>query len=391
MGNKGSKQTSSKKVVVVGGSYAGTAAVSLLDSHFDVTWIERRPCMIHKMNVRAAVRHEWIDTALVPSDSVLHRGTRIHGDVTSIDFGLKSVTFLTEEGQKSLSYDYLVIATGSRSFSPLDPKFDNLSNSSMETLRKHFDSVSKSIAGASNVVVLGGGPVGCEMAGEIKAKYPEHKVTLISRSKFLCEHMRAGKAGSEKIKAALEKVGVKVILDSSVHVPENLRNESFIDPGKVFLPDGAVQGSVDLIINCTGSEPNTSCIDSQFLNSTKQIKVNEFLQVDGPVFAIGDCTDVKEPKLFVTSVTKKFMFSFPTGHADIVARNIEAMENGKNLVKYTPPFADKSKPKILLPLGPNASVAVNAPKFFANMKAKDYFYPAQFKFSKNKQVPKLPK
>jgi len=389
MGNKGSKQTSPKKVIVIGGSYAGTAAVSLLDSHFEVTWVERRPCMVHKMNVRAAVQHEWIDTALVPSDSVLTRGARIQGDVTAIDFGLKSVTLDTLDGSKTIAYDYLIIATGSRSFSPLDPKFDKLSNSTMDSLKHHFDSISKSIAGASNVVVLGGGPVGCEMAGEIKAKYPDHKVTLITRSKFLCDQMHAGQAGSDKIKAAMEKCGIKVILGSSVNVPADLRSESFIEPNKVLIPDG--EGSVDLIINCTGSEPNTRFIDAKFLNDSKHVKVNEYLQVDGPVFAIGDCTDVKEPKLFVTSGTKKFMFSFPTGHADIVAKNIEAMETGKNLVPYKPAFTEKSKPKILLPLGPRASVAVNAPGFFANMKAKDYFYPAQFKFSKNKQVPKLPK
>lgn len=386
MGIKSSKQISPKKVVVIGGSYAGTAAVALLDPHFDVTWIERRPCLVHKMNVRAAVQHEWVDTVLVPSDKVLSQGTRIQGDVTSIDFGLKSVSVNTAEGSKTVSYDYLIIATGARSFSPLDPKFDKLGNSTMDSLKKHFDSVSKSIAGAPNVVVLGGGPVGCEMAGEIKAKYPSHNVTIISRSKYLCDQMGAGKVGSEKIKSAMTKMGIKVVLNTSITIPSNIRSETFIDPSKVSISNDIVP-AVDLIINCTGTEPNTHFIDSNFLSKSKHIKVNEFLQVDGPVFAIGDCNDVKEPKLFVTSGTKKFMFTFPTGHADIVLKNIIAMESGKSLVPYKPL---ESKPKILLPLGPKTAVGINAPQFFAKMKAKDYSYPAQFKFSKNKSVPKIP-
>ena len=385
MGIKSSKQKSSKKVVVIGGSYAGTAAVTLLDPHFEVTWIERRPCQIHKMNVRAAVQHEWIDSALIPSDKVLSRGTRIQGDVTSVDLGLKSVSVNTTDGSKNVSYDYLIIATGSRSFSPLDPKFDKLGNSTIDSLKKHFDSVSKSIAGAPNIVVLGGGPVGCEMAGEIKAKYPTHNVTIISKSKNLCDQMGAGDTGSEKIKSAMEKCGIRVMLDTSVTVPSSIRSETFIDPSTVSLPNDL---AADLIINCTGTEPNTHFMASQFLSKSKHIKVNEFLQVDGrPVFAIGDCNDVAEPKLFVTCGTRKFMFTFPTGHADIVFKNIVAMENGKTLVPYKP---QEGKPKILLPLGPKTAVAINAPQFFAKMKAKDYFYPAQFKFSKNKTVPKLP-
>lgn len=389
MGIKGSKQTYSKKVVVIGGSYAGTAAVSLLDSAFDIVWIERRPCLLHKMNVRAAVQNEWIESALVPSDAVLSRGCRVQGDVTAVDAALKTVSVETTEGVKVYSYDYLIIATGSRSVCPLDPKFDKIGNSTYESLRKHFDASAKTIAGAPNVVVLGGGPVGCEMAGEIKAKYPDHKVIIVTRSKFLCEHMGAGHAGSEKIKKALEKCGVKVVLETSVNVPPELRSEAFIDPSRVTIVSRFVEEPVDLIVNCTGVEPNTGFIDKQFLSSSKHIKVNEYLQVDGPVFAIGDCTDVKEPKLFVTSVTKKFMFSFPTGHADIVAQNILALETGTKLVPYKPPFTGKNRPKILLPLGPKSAVAVNAPGFFAKMKAKDYFYPAQFKFSKNKNVPKI--
>jgi NADH dehydrogenase FAD-containing subunit len=114
------------------------------------------------------------------------------------------------------------------------------------------------------------------------------------------------------------------------------------------------------------------------------------LQVNERVYAIGDCNDVKEPKLFVTAGTKKFMpLFFPTGQADIAARNILASEAGKALRPYVPLPVEK-KQVASIPLGPNDAVSVNAPQFLAKLKAKDYFYPAQWKYN-HEVPPKIPK
>ena len=67
------------------------------------------------------------------------------------------------------------------------------------------------IAKASKVVIVGGGAVGVELAGEIKETYPEKDVTLIHSGEFL---MRSsfGDNFSKTVKTRLDQLGVKVVL-----------------------------------------------------------------------------------------------------------------------------------------------------------------------------------
>jgi NADH dehydrogenase FAD-containing subunit len=118
------------------------------------------------------------------------------------------------------------------------------------------------------------------------------------------------------------------------------------------------------------------------------VNVNEFLQASDSIFAIGDCNNVSEPKLYVTCGTKKVMFGLPVGHADIVAKNLVSLVAGKPLTPYKPK-SNTAKPQMLLPIGPTDAVSINAPGFFGKMKAKDYFYPGQWKFS-GLQPPRKP-
>ena len=66
----------------------------------------------------------------------------------------------------------------------------------------------------------------------------------------------------------------------------------------------------------------------EWLNENGFLKVNESFQLlsNSNIFAIGDCCDVNEPKLAVKA----------TGHASIVAYNIEQLiKNSNKLKKYS--------------------------------------------------------
>ena len=385
--SKDSEKLAKSKVVIIGGSYAGRGAVHLLDPSFDVTWIERRPCLIHKMMVRSIVREEWIEPTLIASDKIIRRGKLVQGNVTSVDAAAKEVVYETVAGVAKVSYDFLVVASGATSKSPVEPIFAGIKESTLESITSFFKRVASTVAKHKNILIVGGGPVGCEIAGEIKSKHPSSNVIVANKSGSLCSGMRMDKAASDKIKKSLEKHGIQAILNCSVPLSDTELKQGLIeyDSARDFTEHIK---NITLVINCTGSTPNTEFLPADILTEEKLVKVNEFLQASDSIFAIGDCNNVSEPKLYVTCGTKKVMFGLPVGQADIVAKNLVSLVAGKPLTAYKPK-SNTAKPHMLLPIGPTDAVSINAPGFFGKMKAKDYFYPGQWKFS-GLQPPRKP-
>lgn len=132
-----------------------------------------------------------------------------------------------------------------------------------------MEDVADKIAHAKSVLLVGGGPVAVELAGEIKSKYPNH------------EH-------SDKIKHELEKLGVKVKLSKNFNI-SNKKEDSFhvLSPPRSYE---GLNGSFDLVLNCTGSTPNTGFVPAAYLDHHGSVKVDSHLQVDAHhhpnVFAI---------------------------------------------------------------------------------------------------------
>lgn len=340
------------------------------------------------MMARTAVDDKWIEPVLIPSDKMLKRGSLVHGNVTAVDMTKKEVSVDTTDGPQTITYDYLVIASGGTSIAPVEPPFKSLAESgTRDSVFEYFKNVTSTIAKHKNILVVGGGPVGCELAGEIKAKYPETRVTIAQKGDVLCSAMNMSEEGSDKIRTALVNFGIEVLVKQDINLTaeEKKRGLTEYETPKTF--SDAIN-DITLVINSTGFVPNTEFLPSDILTESKCVKVNQFLQVNDSVLAIGDCNNAPGPKLFAISGTKKFMFGFPTGQADIAAANLVALQTQKPLTAYDG-LAHTKKPRAMIPIGSRGGVSVNAPGFFAKLKAKDYFYPAQWKFSGYSQGPKI--
>lgn len=209
-------------------------------------------------------------------------------------------------------------------------------------------------------------------------------MTVVTNASALCHNMNFSADASAKIVQTLKSVGVETVvstpIDLGVHANDSLIVHSPPKTLSAHLVD------VDLVVNCTGSVPNTQFLPRDLLDARGQVKVNEFLQVSANVFAIGDCADVKEPKNFVNVCGKDYMPGMPVGHSDVVAANIKALAAQQPLTAYTP----NSYVAGIIPVGPTASVTVGFPDEYGQYKAASYFYEAQFQFAKAAVFPPKP-
>lgn len=171
----------------------------------------------------------------------------------------------------------------------------------MNTPLPHAES--EKIKSADTILIVGGGPSGVELAGEIIVDYPEKKVVLVHRGPRLLEFI--GLKASQKALAWLTSKNVQVILDQSINLNK--------------VSDGVIQTSagetikVDCHFDCTGKQMGSSWLKGTPLKDSLDLRgrlmVDENLRARGHkhVFAIGDITDVKVSP----SNSCSFMFVLP--------------------------------------------------------------------------------
>lgn len=153
-------------VVVVGGGYGGVTAAKALDDVADVVLIEPREpsCTTSRRCV------SWLTPRLFfPYDRLLTRG-RVVRD-RAIQVGATAVTLGSGE---RIDTDYIVLATGSTYPFPAKVDVTDSGEASAKLQRTH-----RSLAEAVHVLLLGAGPAGLELAGEIKAAWPAKAVTIV--------------------------------------------------------------------------------------------------------------------------------------------------------------------------------------------------------------------
>lgn len=207
---------SPKNVLVIGASFAGCQAAKLLakslpagyrvilvekSSHFQFTWVFPRFSVVPDHEHKAFIPYDHIFDG-APDGS----WTMMQDTVTSID----AKTISLDSG-RSLDYEYLVIATGSKAGAPsrlnVNEKSEGISV---------FKSLQQSIANADNLVVVGGGPAGVEVACDAKSAFPGKTVTLVHSRQTLLHYF--GYKLHTAAQAALNELGVRLILNDRVEV-----------------------------------------------------------------------------------------------------------------------------------------------------------------------------
>ncbi len=304
-----------KRVVIIGGGFAGSTAARKLEDDFNATLIDTKDYF----EFTPSVLRTLVEPQHIKKIQALHRNYLVKADIVRGNVREVTKKYAIVSGKK-FPYDYLVICSGSEYNLPMKDK-STVTAARADVLAKY----AKKLKESNSVLIIGGGLVGIELAAEIIEKYPEKKVTIAHGVNELIE--QNPKKVREYAKKFLEKRKVKIIFNEFV-----IKNK-----GNIYLTDKKTKIKADLVFLCVGIKPNYRCMSkslSYCLNERKAIIVNEYLQVKGfsNVFAAGDITDVKEEKTAQNAEKQ----------AEAVVKNIINLEKGKNLEKYLP------KPRIMV-------------------------------------------
>lgn len=322
---------SQKKIVIVGGGYAGHELAKALDAVADVTLIEQREAFVQApATIRALVAPALLDQIILPYDRLLQAGQVVRGRAVSI-----TQTAVTLENGDTYPADYIVIATGSSYTAPFKPAGDSIAD-----FRKAHADISAQVDKAQAITIVGAGPVGTELAGEIATARPEKSVTLVSADQTLFPMYPA--ALGAQIGRKLDRLGVRVILG---HRAQDLRHTDRPYAGSVTLDDGSTIDS-DLVFPVIGSKPQTTLVQSLpkvALGAAGRVKTDSWLRPSAypNVFVAGDLADVGDA-MTIVAISRQAPWLIKTLKKVISGAAVESLK----------PYAPWKKAPILLPLGP---------------------------------------
>jgi NADH dehydrogenase FAD-containing subunit len=322
-----------RTAVVVGGGYGGFSVAKALDEVVDVTLVEQRDAFVHNVAaLRALVEPSTLPDVFLSYDHLLHHGRVVHERAVEVDAGRVLLASGTE-----LRPDYIVLATGSQY--PYPAKTDSPDR---ESAMARYQATHEQMARAERVLILGAGPVGIELAGEISSAWPSKAITIVDPMHDIVvgpykQELR------EELRRQLEARGIELVLGTTIVEPP-------VDPGIEGAFSVNASGGrtleADIWFRCYGVAPVSDYLTGGLASARQAdgfIEVNQQLQVAGQssVFALGD----------VSTIDIK-MAGRAAMQAVTVAANVQALIDQTPLQDYEP-----LPPVIVIPLGPAGGAA----------------------------------
>lgn len=315
-----------KKIVIIGGGFAGLAAAEALRDHrfdLDVTLIDRKPTFDFLPLLPDCIGRGISPDSLSYNIEETARGLGfkfIGQEVTAIDLNRQDVAM----GEKRAFYDYLLISSGS------ETNFygnDNIKNSAckldsaadaaglMQLLKKNdFD----------NFIVCGAGYTGIEVATNLRVFLDKHKkpgaVTVVERQPWILGALPQWM--KDYVGVNLNKLEIEVLANSGI---EGIDNRCVrIAGGKRF--------DNSLLVWAAGVKA-ASFLQGPDVEKNQQgrIKVDEYLRVNDRCFAAGDAANFIHNN---ASLRMGVQFSIMEGL--VAAKNIVRSIEGLSLKPYKP-------------------------------------------------------
>ena len=330
-------KSSLPRIVIIGGGFAGIAfAQKLKNQPFQVVLLDK-----HNYHTFQPLLYQ-VATGGLEAGSIAYPIRKVIQEYKNFYFRLGMVNHIDTANNKivsdigKLSFDYLVIATGSKS--------NYFGNSEIERNAMSMKTIPQSLNIRSliienfeqalllndeaernaliNFCLVGGGPTGVELAGalaEMKNAILQKDYPDLDISKMQINLIQSGdrilNTMSEKSSAAAEEY----LINLGVKVNKNIRVTSY--DGRMITTNSEQTFDTATVIWTAGVMGNAvDGLDaSSLMQNVERYKVNQFNQVLGydNIFAIGDIAAMETPE-------------FPQGHP-MVAQ--PAMQQGKLLAE----------------------------------------------------------
>lgn len=282
------------KVIVIGCTHAGTAAVNqILASNPDteVTIYERNDNVSFlSCGIALYLGGQVADPQGLfysSPEQLAELGATVHmqHDVTDVDTENHEITVtdLKTGASKTDHYDKLVVTTGSW---PVIPPIDGIDSPNVYLCKNwtHAQNLWEAAKPAKRVIVIGGGYIGTELVEAYQKQGKE--VTLIDGlPRILNKYL--DKEFTDRVEQNFVDHGIKMALNQMV--------QGFSDDGKeVSVKTDKGSYTADMAILCVGFRPNTGLLKGKVdMNANGSIKTNDYMQTSDPdIHGAGDSVAV---------------------------------------------------------------------------------------------------
>jgi apoptosis-inducing factor 2 len=298
-----------KSLVIIGGGFTGTTIAKSLEREMEVTLIDTKDYFEYTPGIlRTIVEPEHLRKIQRKHNSYLKHARIIVGNVDNVD--KKNVLV----NGKKIVYNYLVVASGSDYEMPIKEQ-----NVVIGSRASHLDKSFSELQEAKDVLIVGGGLVGIELAAEIATHYKDKKIKLIhSRDRLI---QRNNEKTVKYVEKFLKRKGVEFIFNERIKKSE--KKDFITESGKVV--------KADLAFLTVGIKPNYKFLEKHFSNALsdrRMIKVDGNLRIVGAknIFAGGDIVDIDEEKTAQNAEHE----------GEVIVHNLRALVNGGKMEEYKP-------------------------------------------------------
>lgn len=223
---------------------------------------------------------------------------------------------------KELSYDKLILATGSK---PSMIPIKGIDLAGTFVIEKEFEYLKRfreAVLNSKNIVIIGGGFIGVELAEEM-SRIKGLRISIIEKLEH-CLIATFDEDFAVSIEEELKKDGIEIYNETSVEEIGGKDKVEFVKVKNKKIP-------ADIVVLSVGAKPNVELAKEAGIKIGKSgaIEVNEYMETSiKDVFAIGDCAEKKD--LLTKRYASVMLASTACHEARIAAYNLYEKSSIKN-------------------------------------------------------------